>query len=70
MTPQEHQVIDASELLPGDRIEDGGSTGHVVKTVRNFKRKTKIRDIHGWDHDLDGAVTVRLPRQSGQGLLR
>lgn len=71
MSTAELVPVPVTELLRGDRIEDGGSTGLVVKSVRVTEHSTYITDIHGWRHHHynDTVLDVRLPRQSGEHLL-
>lgn len=46
-------MIDASELRRGDRVEDGGSSGRIVKRVTTTGATTRITWIDGWSDTVD-----------------
>ncbi len=74
MTTHETTSVYAGELLPGDRIEDGGSTGTIVTSIRvaRSRRNVNVRIVGGWDYDypMEQRFDVRLPRQSGLDIVK
>ena len=64
-------IIEARELERGDRIDDGSSTGLILKSVRVYAHNTRVLDTAGWGHSFanDSPVTVWSPRRSGLKIL-
>jgi hypothetical protein len=50
----------AKELIKGDRVEDGGRSGRIVKSALSLGQKVRVTWVDGWSETIDADTTLEV----------